>query len=167
MKWIRNHCSNGGGETRVSGAAALYVVPPLGGSGKPAKAGTTCLYGKGGFTLVELLAAMVFMAIVIPVAVQGLRIATRAGEVGRRKAVAARVLDRQLNEYVAMSANQNGTGKTSGTEEENGINYKWKMKVENWTLDSAMRVVHCEVTYPSQGKDFSIEASTLVPILTQ
>jgi type II secretion system protein I len=162
MKWIRSHCSNRG----VESADGVRVVPSLGGEGEPPKGGTTCLRSKG-FTLVELLAAMVFMAIVIPVAVQGLRIATRAGEVGQRKAVAARVLDRELNEYVAMSANQTGSGKLNGTEEESGISYKWKLKVENWNLDSAMRIVRCEVTYPVQGKDYSIEGSTLVPVVTQ
>jgi type II secretory pathway pseudopilin PulG len=116
---------------------------------------------------VELLAAMVFMAIVIPVAVQGLRIATRAGEVGQRKAVATRVLDKVLNDYVAINARQNTTGKTSGTEEENGISYKWRLKIENWNVDNAMRSVRCEVTYPSQGKDFSVEGTTLVPLVTR
>jgi type II secretion system protein I len=119
------------------------------------------------FTLVELLAAMVFMAIVIPVAVQGLRIATRAGEVAQRKAVAARVLDKVLNEYVAMSANQNGSGKLNGTESENGIDFKWKMKVENWSQDNAMRTVWAEVSYPSQGRSYTVEASTLVPLVTR
>ena len=44
-----------------------------------------------GFTLVEVLAALLFMAIVIPVAVEGLRIASLAGQVAQRKSVAARV----------------------------------------------------------------------------
>jgi type II secretory pathway pseudopilin PulG len=50
------------------------------------------------FTLVEVLAALAFMAIVIPVAVEGLRVANLAGQVGQRRAVAARIADRILNE---------------------------------------------------------------------
>ena len=38
-----------------------------------------------GFTLAEVLAALVFMAILIPVALEGLSIASRAGEVAARK----------------------------------------------------------------------------------
>src|SRR6187401_1688498 len=43
---------------------------------------------RAAFTLVEVLAALAFMAIVIPVAVDGLRVANLAGQVGQRKAVA-------------------------------------------------------------------------------
>lgn len=120
-----------------------------------------------GFTLVELLAAMVFMAIVIPVAVQGLRIATRAGEVAQRKAVAARVLDRVLNEHVAMNSTQTTGGKMNGTAEENSVSYKWNLKIDSWSEDSAMRIVRANVTYPAQGREYSIDGSTLVPLVTQ
>ena len=50
------------------------------------------------FTLVEVLAALLFMAIVIPVAVDALHVASLAGEVAARKAVATRIADRVLNE---------------------------------------------------------------------
>lgn len=116
------------------------------------------------FTLVELLAAMAFMAIVIPVAVEGLRIASRAGEVGQRKAMAARVLDRKLNEYVVMNQRQSGGQK--GTAQEGDLDFDWNIRVENWREDS-MRLVTCEVTYPVQGKKYSISASTLVSNQTQ
>ena len=53
-----------------------------------------------GFTLAEVLAALVFMAIVIPVALSGLSVASRAGEVSVRKAEAALVAERVLNENV-------------------------------------------------------------------
>jgi prepilin-type N-terminal cleavage/methylation domain-containing protein len=179
MKWMRrnNAC-----------ASARFVVPPLEGSRGPAKAGTTCLcllgvIGFGGsraffaaksgaerrtpkraFTLVELLAAMAFMAIVIPVAMEGLRIASRAGQVGQRKSMAARVGDRMLNEYVVM--NQRQTGKQNGTAQEGPLEFRWNIRVENWREDS-MRLVTCEVTYPVQGKNYSVTESTLVSLTTQ
>ena len=49
---------------------------------------------RAAFTLVEVLAALLFMAIVIPVAVDGLRLANLAGQVGQRKAAAARIAER-------------------------------------------------------------------------
>src|SRR6266404_2945727 len=55
------------------------------------------------FTLAEALAALLFLAIVIPIAVQGLPIASLAGEVGQRKSIAARVAERVLNENVATT----------------------------------------------------------------
>ena len=52
------------------------------------------------FTFAEILVAMVFVAIVIPVAVEGVLIANRAGTVAERKRVAARLADRLLAELV-------------------------------------------------------------------
>lgn len=117
------------------------------------------------FTLVELLAAMAFMAIVIPVTMQALTIANRAGVVAQRKAVAARVLERALNEYVASSANNN-VSKQKGVALENEIEFAWNIRQETWKEDR-MRLVTCEVTYPAQGQEYSIQASTLIGLTTQ
>ena len=46
--------------------------------------------GVDAFTLAEVLAALMFMAIVIPVAVQGLRVSSRAGALAERKREAVR-----------------------------------------------------------------------------
>src|SRR6266403_2213002 len=68
---------------------------------------------ESAFTLAEVLASLVFMAILIPVALEALSIATRAGEVAARKGEAALVAERVLNENVATTnwdkAVQNGT----------------------------------------------------------
>src|SRR5215475_13776060 len=58
---------------------------------------------ESAFTLAEVLAALVFMAILIPVALEALSIATRAGEVAARKGEAALVAERVLNENVATT----------------------------------------------------------------
>jgi prepilin-type N-terminal cleavage/methylation domain-containing protein len=117
-----------------------------------------------GFTLVELLAAMAFMAIVIPVAVEGLRIANRAGVVGQRKAIAARVADRMLNEYVVTSGSRAAAQR--GVVNEGPVAYQWTVKIDNWREDT-MRLATCEVTYPVQGKEFSVRASTLLGMETR
>src|SRR4029453_13242471 len=68
---------------------------------------------RSAFTLAEVLAALAFIAIVIPVAVEGLRIANLAGQVSQRKAVAMRVAERVLNEMAVTgqmrSSAQNGS----------------------------------------------------------
>src|ERR1035438_6697198 len=51
-----------------------------------------------GFTLAEVLAALLFMAIVIPAAIEGMHIASLAGTVAARKGEAARVAQRLLTE---------------------------------------------------------------------
>ena len=66
-----------------------------------------------GFTLAEVLAALLFMAIVIPVAIEGMHIASRAGTVAERKGEAARVAQRLLTETLVTTnwnqAVQSGT----------------------------------------------------------
>ncbi len=119
---------------------------------------------RSAFTLIELLAAMAFMAIVIPVAMQGLTIASRAGEVSQRKMVATRVCDSVLNEYLAKS--QLVTTGQKGVVQEGAIDYRWNIRTVTWREDS-MRVVTAEVTYPVQGRDYTVTASTLIGLITQ
>ena len=50
-----------------------------------------------GFTLAEVLAALLFMAIVIPTAIEAMHLASRAGSVAARKSEAAVVAQRVLS----------------------------------------------------------------------
>jgi Tfp pilus assembly protein PilV len=68
------------------------------------------------FTLAEVLAAMLFLAIVIPAAVEALHVASLAGEVAARKGAAARVADRILNESLVTTNWNNGTQSGTVTE---------------------------------------------------
>ena len=111
-----------------------------------------------GFTLAEVLAALMFMAIVIPVAVQGLRIASRAGEVAQRKDQAARVAERVLNEHI-VTTNWNQSVQ-SGTLLEGGLQYRWTLRNELWSQD-AMQSLSVEVVYAVQNQDYSVRLSTL------
>ena len=111
-----------------------------------------------GFTLVEVLAALLFLAIVIPTAVQALHVATLSGEVAARKSAAARVADRVLNESIVMT-NWTG-GSQSGTVTEGPVDYRWTLTSQTWPQD-AMQLLTVEVKYPAQGKDYSVKMSTL------
>jgi type II secretory pathway pseudopilin PulG len=118
------------------------------------------------FTLAEVLAAMMFMAIVIPVAMQGLRIASLAGEVGQRKIVAARIGNKILNELKVTGQLQNTSQK--GVVQENGIQYTWSVRSSAWTEDSTspMTLITLIVTYAAQGKNYDVSLSTLLPQAT-
>src|SRR5512134_3335620 len=108
---------------------------------------------RSGFTLVEVLAALAFMAIVIPVAVEGLRIANLAGQVGQRKAVAARVAERVLNEWIVTSQSQ--TARQSGAVHEGVVDYTWSIRTQPWSED-AMRLVTVTVVYVAQGQEYDV-----------
>ena len=122
------------------------------------------------FTLAEVLAALLFLAIVIPTAVEALKVASLAGEVATRKAAAARVADRVLNESLVTTNWSSGV--QSGTITEGILDFRWKLTSQSWPGDPAqaaqsIQLLTAEVTYSAQGKDYSVKLSTLANALTQ
>ncbi len=113
----------------------------------------------GGFTLAEVLAAMVFLAIVVPVAIEALHIASGAGQVAARKAEAVRVAERVLNETLVLG-NWNQSAR-EGTISENGHEFRWTLKNDIWQ-DASLRQLTAEVTYSAQERDHIVRLSTLV-----
>jgi hypothetical protein len=116
------------------------------------------------FTLAEVLAAMLFLAIVIPAAVEALHVASLAGEVAARKGVAARIGDRILNESI-VTTNWN-VGSQNGTIAEGAEEFHWTLNNQNWPVDTtaAMRLLTAEVTFSAQGHDYSVMMSTLANV---
>ena len=112
-----------------------------------------------GFTLAEALAALAFLAIVIPVAVMGIRVANTAGLVAGRKAQAARVADRVLNEMIVTKQWQQSSG--SGNAFEGSQQFRWQVKNETWEKDT-LRLLTVMVTYTVQGQDYDVRLSTVV-----
>jgi type II secretory pathway pseudopilin PulG len=110
------------------------------------------------FTLAEVLAALLFLAIVIPAAVEALHVASLAGEVAARKGAAARVADRILNESLVMTNWNSGT--QNGTVTEGMQEFRWTLTSQNWQQDM-MQLVTAEVTFSAQGHDYSVKLSTL------
>ena len=113
---------------------------------------------QSGFTLAEVLAAMLFLAIVIPAAVEALHISSLAGEVAARKGVAARVADRVLNESIVTTNWNHGT--QSGTVTEGALDFRWTLTSENWS-QAAMQLVVADVKFSAQGRDYAVKLSTL------
>jgi len=111
------------------------------------------------FTLAEVLAAMLFLAIVIPAAVEAMHLASLAGEVAARKGAATRVADRILNESLVTTNWSNGT--QSGTTSEGTQEFNWTLTTQSWPEDSAMQVVTAEVKFTAQGRDYSVKLNTL------
>ncbi|MBI5768860.1 MAG: type II secretion system protein [Verrucomicrobia bacterium] len=113
------------------------------------------------FTLAEVLAALLFMAIVIPVAMHGVSVSSRAGNLGQRKAAAARIAERVLEEQ--MITNQ-VTGTTPyGTITEGDFTYPWTLRTEPWVADTttSLLVVTVRVEFELQGHTYDIAVSSL------
>jgi type II secretory pathway component PulJ len=145
---------------------------------------------QAGFTLAEVLAALLFIAIVVPVAVQGLRVASLAGEVAERKAQASRIAERLLND--ALLVTNYSAAAQSGVAREGLREFQWTIQVEPWDqqmtnrlpmgqsafnqiagsqpqVDAAavsqieMNLLSVEVRYPVQSTEYSVRLNTLVP----
>jgi Tfp pilus assembly protein PilV len=111
-----------------------------------------------GFTLAEVLAAMMFMAIVIPVAISGLGVASRAGEVAVRKTEASLLADRNWNQSVQTGNLRQGRHE-----------FRYRLKSENWNEDpnqNGMRLLSVEVIFTAKGSDYAVRMSTLVDTVT-
>lgn len=141
------------------------------------------------FTLAEVLAAMLFMAIVIPVAMQGLQTASLAGEVAARKSQAARVAERLLHESLLLS--NTVLSSATGTVVEDTREFRYTLQSEPWTQyltnqpsmadrplgnlmstqpepdalalsQVQMNLLSVEVFYRARGREYSVTLSTLV-----
>ena len=112
---------------------------------------------QAGFTLAEVLAALLFLAIVIPTAVEAVHVASLAGEVAARKSGAVRVAERVLNESLVTT---NWTSQQSGTVTEGVVDYQWKLTSQTWPQE-ALQQVTSQVTFTAQGRNYSVSLSTL------
>jgi type II secretory pathway pseudopilin PulG len=115
------------------------------------------------FTLAEVLAALMFMAIVIPVAIEALHIASLAGAVAERKGEAARVAQRILDESLVMT-NWNQSVQ-SGSTTEDQRQFRWTLRNDAWNEDpnqTEIRQLSVEVVFTAQNRDYTVRMTTLV-----
>jgi type II secretory pathway pseudopilin PulG len=127
------------------------------------EAGSTSPRRARGFTLAEVLASLAFMAIVIPVAIEGMHIASGAGERAARKTEAALVAEQVLNESVVTGDWSSGI--QNGTVRQGVHEYSWTLNNQIWLQDvnqNDMRLISVEVNYMAQGRPYVMRLSTLV-----
>lgn len=111
------------------------------------------------FTLVEILAALAFLGLVIPVAVSGVMLANRAGVISERSMVATQLGENKMNEL--MLAQAWTTSESRGTFGDDRPGYRWELKKNDWQTGSMTELV-IDVFYTVQGSERSVELSTLV-----
>jgi prepilin-type N-terminal cleavage/methylation domain-containing protein len=117
--------------------------------------------GRRGFTLAEVLVALLLLAIIIPVALQGVGAVSRSAVLGQRKARAMRVADRVLNEQVALvTLGQPIPNSASGTEVDGDTSYPWTMQTKQWARDNMMQMT-VTIKFMMQGMSYEMKSSTL------
>ena len=83
-----------------------------------------------GFTLIEVLVALVLMAILLPVLMHGISLASRAASMSVRKTQAAALASSKLQELVATGQVQSGG--MSGDFADEFPGYTWTSQVQEW-----------------------------------
>ncbi len=109
----------------------------------------------------EVLAALLMMAIIVPIALQGMGVVSRAAARGQQKAALMRVAERILNEQLAVvAAGQPIPTSGGGTEVDGATSYRWSMQTAAWPQDSMTQMtvkVECTV----EGRPDEMSLSTL------
>lgn len=121
------------------------------------------LQGPRGFTFIEVLAAMIFMAILVPVAMEGIMLSNTVQERASRKRIAGELADRILTDAVVTQSWRNGD--QTGDFGDDFPGYTWKVTSQSWPQDT-MQLVTAQVTYSVQGRQFTETLSTLANTLT-
>ena len=117
------------------------------------------LPGRGGFTLPEVLATLLLVAIVLPSVMHGISIATAAAGTARQRSEATALAESKLNELT--STNQWQSGGMSGDFGQDWPAYTWQAEAQSWVEPSA-RQLHVHVRWHARGRDHDVTLSTLV-----
>jgi len=115
--------------------------------------------GGRGFTFIELLATMVLIAAIMPVAMRTIGLCTRLAGQSRHQIEAASLAKTKLTELTVTQDWQNGDQRGDfGTD---WPGYEWEATVTNWT-DVTVRQVDLTVSWRSAGRQRSVTLSTLM-----
>ena len=120
-----------------------------------------------GFTLVEVLATLLLMAIVLPAAMQGVSLAVQASSSARHRSEAAGLAEGKMSELVTTGDWQ--TAALSGQFDGNFSDYRWDATVSTWDQDTSgenIQQIDLKVTWTSRNKPESLTLSTLTYVRT-
>jgi prepilin-type N-terminal cleavage/methylation domain-containing protein len=114
--------------------------------------------GHSGFTLVEVLAALLLVGIVLPAIMEGISLSQQAGRIARTSLEATALAEAKLNEIVAGGQWNSGAG--SGDFGEDHPGYRWEMQVTD--RGNNVSEVDVRVTWIVRMADRSVMLSTFV-----
>ena len=115
--------------------------------------------GRQAFTLVEALATLVLIAIILPVAMKGISLATSTAGLAKQRMEAAALAETTLAETMATGAWQDGD--VNGDFEPDAAGYRWAVEVQDWEA-TTLKQVTVRVEWTARGTDRSVTLSTLV-----
>ena len=113
--------------------------------------------GTRGFTLIEVLATLILLGIVLPVAMRGVSTAMAAASKAKRTAEATSLAESKLNELVADGTWASGT--LAGDFSPDQPEYQWSCVVA--TRDYGLSEVAVRVTWTDRGQPRETIIATL------
>ena len=120
---------------------------------------------RGGFTLIEVLATLLLMAIALPAIMMGFSLSTKAASMARQRSEAGALAESKLNELVATGLWQSGSQAGAFDDQPD---YQWSAEVAPWSVDPRgsgtynVQQLDVKVSWNAPGGPESISVSTLV-----
>jgi prepilin-type N-terminal cleavage/methylation domain-containing protein len=121
---------------------------------------------RGGFTLVEVLATLLLLAIALPAIGRGFALSSRAAELARTRTDAGGLAESKLNELVATGVWQSGGNMTGGFDDH--PEFQWSATLAPWGVGqgaqgtNTVQQMDVVVTWKVPGGTDSVTVSTLV-----
>jgi general secretion pathway protein I len=122
----------------------------------------------GGFTLIEVLATLLLMAIVLPIVMRGITMATQAADASRHRTEAAGLAQSEMAQILASQSWQNGN--QSGDFGTDWPQYTWDSSVTPWAGDTSgagLQQIDVSVYWSINSKKNSVTLSSLAYPRTQ
>ena len=138
---------------------------------------------QAAFTLVEIIASLLFLAIAVPAIVGALGVASRTSEVAERSSVAGGLAENKLNEMLLDNTWQSAA-QSNGDFGADFPSYRWQMTTQTWAggnnttgtgtttttanpttgaaNTTSLTELAVEVFYPVQGSERSVRLTTVV-----
>jgi general secretion pathway protein I len=115
------------------------------------------------FTLVEVLAALLLVAIVVPVVMQGVSLATGAASSAKRRTEGASLAQSKMAEILATERWRGGvlSGQFDADDGHNAGDYGWRAEVTPWT-EPYVKELAVHVTWDRSNVEQSVTLTTLV-----
>src|SRR5437879_6570329 len=109
-----------------------------------------------GFTFVEVLAAMMFLAIVIPAVISALTVSNRAAVVAERSTMAGQLAENKLSELTL--GNAWSSSETRGDFGQDWQGYRWELTQSAWKVSSMVELT-MTVFFQVQGQEHTVRLS--------
>src|SRR5258708_4861349 len=90
-----------------------------------------------GFTLIEVLATIALLGIILPVAMQGVSVATGIASTARHRSEAGALAESKMTELIATQQYANG-GTLSGDFGQDWPDYRWEAQTSDWNASQSV-----------------------------